>query len=277
MISSYQSLYPTMLVDLPSCPTPLVLQELQRAGRDFCKDTESWRERLDFNIVDADETGDAAYAVAIAAGQSVAAATVAKDAAHDSALKYTLRSHFDAEVVRPDRVWTDGDDKLQPMDPYYFSFEPHSSVLTFHSDLQTYSPTATTWASLTVYTAGQYVIVSSLRYICAIAHTAGTWATDLAADRWKLMTNDLLVDVILMPRLLTVELAGWYLERWGEGIVALAMSHLCAMKNKVWSSPERVTYFHEQYKRYANMAMREAVFTRDLQASSSFTVPGWIP
>jgi hypothetical protein len=45
-----------------------------------------------------------------------------------------------------------------------------------------------TWVTGTVYTTDQYVWTNSLLYKCAIAHTAGTFATDLAAVKWTLIT-----------------------------------------------------------------------------------------
>jgi len=46
MIYRYQDLYPMLKVELPGCPEPLILQELQRIGRNFCIDTEAWQEKL---------------------------------------------------------------------------------------------------------------------------------------------------------------------------------------------------------------------------------------
>jgi len=46
-----------------------------------------------------------------------------------------------------------------------------------------------TWVTATVYVAGQYVWTNSLLYKCATGHTAGTFATDLAAVKWTLVTD----------------------------------------------------------------------------------------
>jgi hypothetical protein len=48
------------------------------------------------------------------------------------------------------------------------------------------------------------------------------------------------------------------------------------MRNKGWSSPERVAYFLGEYKRITNLAMREN-FVRDTQKSMTFTTPQWTP
>lgn len=40
------------------------------------------------------------------------------------------------------------------------------------------------WASLTEYVVGQLVTQSATKYACLVAHTAGTFATDLAAAKW---------------------------------------------------------------------------------------------
>jgi hypothetical protein len=47
----------------------------------------------------------------------------------------------------------------------------------------------TAWATGTVYAVGAVVNVDGVIYHCAIAHTAGTFATDLAAGRWLAETQ----------------------------------------------------------------------------------------
>lgn len=50
-------------------------------------------------------------------------------------------------------------------------------------------PLVSTWVTAAVYAIGQYVWTNSLLYKCAIAHTSGTFATDLAAVKWTLVTE----------------------------------------------------------------------------------------
>jgi hypothetical protein len=45
------------------------------------------------------------------------------------------------------------------------------------------------WVTLTVYAVGDVVQESSDTYLCLVAHTAGTFATDLAAMKWALLTQ----------------------------------------------------------------------------------------
>lgn len=45
------------------------------------------------------------------------------------------------------------------------------------------------WVTATSYTVGVYVKQSNLIYICAIAHTSGTFATDLTAGDWVLQSG----------------------------------------------------------------------------------------
>lgn len=42
------------------------------------------------------------------------------------------------------------------------------------------------WVTATAYTVGQSVVFSGAPYYCVVAHTAGTFATDLAAGKWTL-------------------------------------------------------------------------------------------
>jgi hypothetical protein len=41
------------------------------------------------------------------------------------------------------------------------------------------------WATNTAYVVGDYVLQSNTIYYCLIAHTSGTFATDLAASKWE--------------------------------------------------------------------------------------------
>ena len=51
------------------------------------------------------------------------------------------------------------------------------------------------WVTATAYTVGQSVVESSKIYICIVAHTSGTFATDLAASKWILLLGDNLADL----------------------------------------------------------------------------------
>jgi len=51
-----------------------------------------------------------------------------------------------------------------------------------------YKFNTTAWATTTAYVVGDVRTVSSLEcYRCIVAHTSGTFATDLAASKWVLM------------------------------------------------------------------------------------------
>lgn len=47
-------------------------------------------------------------------------------------------------------------------------------------------PNKIDWVTSTAYTVGQMRLVSGVSYMCLSAHTSGTFATDLAAAKWKL-------------------------------------------------------------------------------------------
>lgn len=278
MISRYSDLYTQLQVDLPGIETPYLLHMLQKAGREFCIRSEAWREKLTFNVVDADAAGDAAYDAAIALGQSTAAADEAYDIAYDAALEYTLEPHYDAEVIRPWKVWINGDEDETPYESRNYTFDPATSKLRMLSQVQTYSPTATAWATSTAYTAGKYVTstTTNRRYLCAIDHTSGTWATDLAANYWKVMHDDLIVKVVLVPRLNCIELAGWFMEKWAEAIVARCKVMCMVEPNKSWSRPDLVGYFQQEYDARIRVALREKL-AEDKHTDILIETPPWIP
>lgn len=274
MIAKYSDLINLFKVDIPHCADVLILQNIQLAGREFCRRTEAWRERLTYNIVDAKNAYDVAYAAAIALGQSSAVATIKGNNAEKSAREYILASNYDAEIVRPWKIWDSGDDTRPEMDSRGYDFTPATNKLYFHQNLVSYLPVATTWVTTTAYAAGDRVINASLRYECAIAHTSGTFATDLGNNLWMLMPNDLIVKIVLMPRLTCNEIDSWFMDKWAEGIIALAKVYLMSMKNKNWSSPERVTYFQTVYEQYVSKALRER-FVENKSAGMTFVSPTW--
>ena len=277
MINRIQDLHNNLLYDLPGMveALPLLNAQITDACRDFCRESEAWREKLTFNILDSQNAYDVAYAAAVALGQSTAAAIIAGDNAKDAALKYVLRPHYDADVIRPWRVWSDHSPDTALVDESRFDFDVATATLRFRSQLRTYTPTATTWITTTPYAAGSYAISDSVRYLCAIAHTSGTFATDLAAGRWIAMPNDLVVSVVLQPHSGTVELASWFMEKWSDAIVAKTKALCMSMKDKKWSSPERVSYFEEQYVHELSKAKRER-FTEDLSTGMRFQVMPYI-
>ena len=49
--------------------------------------------------------------------------------------------------------------------------------------------TATAWSTSTAYTIGNRVLESTVTYICTVAHTSGTFATDLSSGYWVVAVN----------------------------------------------------------------------------------------
>jgi hypothetical protein len=45
------------------------------------------------------------------------------------------------------------------------------------------------WTTSTAYQINDAVSFSGSSYICVVAHTSGTWATDLAAVDWQIMAQ----------------------------------------------------------------------------------------
>lgn len=277
MISNLTELYHHLRPDLPGIETPMLEHMVREAVRDFCEESEVWREELSFNIVDSYQAGLTAYNAAIALGMSTDAATERQKLAEDAALEYELRSHYDADIIRPWKVWDSGNTDDEPIDPSRYFFTPGTQKLRFKTKLRAYSPTATAWATATPYVAGDFVIsaTDNRRYLCAIAHTSNAFATDLAAYRWQVMHNDLIVRGVLAPRVGTCEIAGWFIEKWHDAIIARTKSMLLMMKDKKWSAPERVTYWDTEYTRLLNRALRER-FTEDRSQSMMIQAPMWV-
>ena len=246
MIARYQELYSLCKIDLPMCPEPLLLQQLQMTGRDFCRFTESWRERLTMNLVDDQED-------------------------------YVLSPNYDAEIIRPLGVWTNGDDTTaDPDDPSFYDFTPSNFTLSFVSAPSGYdSIAADAWVTGTVYAVGDEVTNGNKTYECLTAHTANAYfAVDLASGQWEDITDDLIVKVVLLPRLFTTELAGWFMERWAEGIVSGAISALKSQTKKAWSDPDGAIAHSRKYDIFKALARREN-FTENKQQDIRIKPQAW--
>jgi hypothetical protein len=83
----------------------------------------------------------------------------------------------------------------------------------------------TQWVTGLAYSEGNSVVNNGNKYICLIAHTAGTFATDLAADKWELSTLDYVPAVI---KQVTLERAAWNYKSGfpGGGRLALASENV---------------------------------------------------
>jgi len=112
LATTFNDLLNLVLPEVPGCPSALAVQHLQMAARQFCADTEAWREKLE------------------------AIDLVAND------VTYTLTPAYDAEIRRIADVWirtaadvTAGDDgTLLTYDQY--EYDPTGSVLTLDDSIE---------------------------------------------------------------------------------------------------------------------------------------------
>lgn len=73
------------------------------------------------------------------------------------------------------------------------------------------------WVTLTVYAVNDLVTESSRVYLCLVAHTAGTFATDLAAGKWALLTAQGIAPDGSIPAAANIPMAGFKLTNLGNG------------------------------------------------------------
>jgi len=85
------------------------------------------------------------------------------------------------------------------------------------------------WLTATAYAVRDIVTESSATYVCAVAHTSGTFATDLAAGKWILLAGssgsialDSLTDVTA-PTPASSDLLYWNGSNWVNGKLLTAM------------------------------------------------------
>lgn len=110
--STFADLLDMLLLETPGCSAAIATQHLQQAARQFCSETEAFKEKLAaINLVEDDVT-------------------------------YTLTPTYNCEIRRIDEVWirtstdvTNGDDgTLQEYDKY--TFDPLTNVLTLDDSIE---------------------------------------------------------------------------------------------------------------------------------------------
>jgi hypothetical protein len=82
------------------------------------------------------------------------------------------------------------------------------------------------WQTGTVYAVGNNISNNGNNYLCLTAHTAGTFATDLAAGKWILNTAEVMPGVI---KQVTLEKAAWSFklaDGSGGGLLGLSSTNL---------------------------------------------------
>lgn len=93
---------------------------------------------------------------------------------------FTHPSHAPRRLTRNSETsWT--------LEVFPFDFPPMGDVNDSTTTI-TVQPNVANWATSTAYTVGQCRLQNGVLYYCATAHTSGTFATDLAANRWKVAT-----------------------------------------------------------------------------------------
>jgi len=96
-MNTYADLYVYMIPELKSCPRPVAIQMLQRAGKRFCERTEAWVEALAAQDITEDDTD------------------------------YTLAIPYDALIKRLTEVQVDGSvvdvDEYDLVEPYTLRFD----------------------------------------------------------------------------------------------------------------------------------------------------------
>lgn len=76
--------------------------------------------------------------------------------------------------------------------------------------------------------------------------TPSTNTLTLDSEPSAALTDGLVVKVALVPTLFANELAGWFMERWNEGVVAGCKAMLMLMPGKKWTNqPLSQKYLHD--------------------------------
>ena len=162
-ITAYTDLYPHIMPQVSGCDADLVLPAIQRTARDFCRDTEAWRETL--------------WPLAL----------------RDTKDQYTLVWDYEAEILRIIEVrWNtedgvDADLKGNPVPASEYTLEVNADgecrdVLTFNT-----APTATVSRGLEVD-------------VCYLPHMDAEGISAEMIDRWsEAIIAGALVRLMIMP------------------------------------------------------------------------------
>ena len=86
---------------------------------------------------------------------------------------------------------------------------------------------------------------------CLTAIAAGE---DFTQSKWSQATDGMYVTVLARPRMDSAYLPEWMIDRWGEGIAALAAYQLLMVTSLPWADPVAAAERRSVYSRVLNMA-----------------------
>lgn len=286
-ISAYSSLYPAVVPSLPGCDLPVILNAFQKAGRQFCQDTETWREALDpLPMTDWQKDYILAHPYAASIHRLL---SVAVNGRVLGSREYTLEDEdtlrladtaipvedSDHRVLRCAAAgaatlsdWTPIVDGSFALDVDEWSYavggldfaqcaDMDDVALVIQTAVRHATELHTFYAQ---WTSSCFVFWVSSGTLGEI--TAGSAGTDIAGASHlnataSLSAPMLQATVVFRPNVAADAMPDWFLDRYSEALIARVLADLLGQERKKWSSPSMSARYEAEYRRWWNRAKVE--------------------
>jgi len=290
VFTQYTDLYPLMAPELPGCPAPVMLQALQRAGVQFCEDSEAWLEN-DLEpqpIVDyqKDYTISHGKDASIRRIQCVNVNGVPRPPCeYELVTGNVLRfSNSATPNTLENRMLKCGASPLTTVAGWTAITDGSVGITVYQS---TYALTALDFSGCTTMAQVALVIQNALRvamssnsatvrwytdHFVVLADTgtadyltAGTAGTDISgAGHMNGLTGGdatlapwLKIDVILVPLQAATGMPTNLIEQWRSAIIGEAMFRLMTMEKVAWANGNRAALYKLDYRMGLSRAKNE--------------------
>ena len=286
-VAAYATLYPFMVPELPGCPSPVMLQALQKAGRQFAVKSEAWREDL-FPLPIVDFQRDYLIVSPYAGARVHRIIRMAVNGQVQDPGWWEMY-HEDTIRFRTNYAPNNLDDTLlicgvsgTPLVAGWTAITNGGVLVSM--DGQSYGLTGLDFSvaadmdgvALVIQTAMRKSITSNTGYCWWSGTRFGLWVesgltsylaaagtgTDLSGPTYLngltgtgKVSPRMDLRIVYRPDIVTDVLPAWFHDRFAECITALAMSDLMAMTKKSWSNSARASYYRGEYFRLLNTAM----------------------
>ena len=243
------TLLPTIIPYLPSCPEPLIQQQLQLIARDFCKHTEIWQEVVELDYTDLANT-------AVLAAEISAAATTATLTSDPG---YLMPLEDFVIMIGTEQIYVTSRSGVtltvtRGYDSTTAAIHTISSVIYY--DFATYDMAVTAGSSL-------YKVVSvvDLATSSTLAYSLTRENTIVLAAPVVSLDETLAATVISIPAITNSDMPNWLVARYGDVLRTGVLGNLMRQQNKPWFSQEWEVY-QKEYQSGKGEAISELMTDR---------------
>jgi heat shock protein HslJ len=287
-VTAYSSLLPYMVTELPMCPDNLISQVLAKTGREFCRRTEAWQEDLDIIAgveYQQEYTLTHSYSAYVHRLLWVKVGSSpypphSYELVDESVLKFAsnyVPHSFDDLLLT---CGTAGDTTLATWTAVTDASATFSVSGGTHevTDMDFSGAADFDDIALSIQTGLRAEMESNLVHVQWVTDhfviwdesaemsylTAGTEGTDISGASWMngltgtgTLSGHIIARVAFRPQLTADDLPDWFMDRYGEAMIAGAKAELLKQPRKEWSDRELASYYMGEWLGWIGRAKAE--------------------